>query len=745
MSITDPLILSPDVEWTAVEILPSEVRSRLTWTVGDYALTRPRSRKLPKLVNAQAVALVEEFRSETTIVEAILRYCNKHQTDPKTTLHEAFPVLKQLMQAGLLISPEEVEKLVPAYKNGDWVAGAKVLDCIQSMEDSELYCVLWNGRKAALKIACAPPSKIMLQREVEILKKLDGQLAPALIATGIEERDYLYVLIDWLEGVPIDEAAEQLRDLERSKILKLCVALLRTYERLHNQNLLHGDVHPRNILVCGEEIKLIDFGLSRQSDDVVSAVGGVHFYFAPEQADYLRTKQKLPMSTVLSEQYALAVMIYQLIVGNHPIDFKIEKSELLRQIVEEQTLPFTYWQQDAWTEVEIPLQKALSKAPEDRFESIGDFADALEGSLAPGIPLIITAPTASIQTHLKAFLESTKIDGLMLNTPWPQSVTSKVYDGAPGIAYALYRIACLRSDPELLATADLWVTRAQQHKPITTEQTAYYCLGELHCVKAMIAHAYGNEVLVNEAIHDFLNDATISQSSFGLMPGIAGTLHICTLLLETVDMRQDLLEKGNSLLEALWNDPVATFSTEQLGIAHGWSGVLYATFRWCQVAKVPFPSQLPKYLEQLAALSQASGKWNRWPWKRGKKSYLSGWCNGSAGFYYLWVQASCFQLDDRYIAFAEGSAWHCLEAPSRIPNLCCGVVGQIYALLHFYQHTGEHQWQEQALKLTQKLSFNQKHASFGLYQGNVGIALLAAELDFPELASMPFFAGEVIL
>lgn len=744
MSIADPLILSPDVEWIAVEVLSPEIQKRMTWMPGDYALTQPHKRTLPKLVNAQVVALVEEFRSETTIVEAILRYCNKHKTDPKTTLYEAFPMLQQLIQAGMLIPPQEVETSLAVYKAGDWVAGYKVLDCIQNMGDSELYCVLWNGRKAALKIACRSHTKIFLQREIEILKQLDGQLAPALLMTGTEERGYPYLLIEWLEGMPIDQAAEQLRALDRPKMLKLCVVLLHAYERLHEQKLLHGDVHPRNIFVCENEIKLIDFGLSRQMDDLDSVVGGVHYYFAPEQADHLRAKKKLPAATAFSEQYALAALIYQLITGNHYLDFKIEQSELLRQIVEDPTLPFAYWQTAAWPEVEIPLQKALCKSPESRFASIGAFANTLGVSLTQGMPLIL-APAVSIQTHLKAFLESTKIDGSLLNAPWPRTTPSTVYDGAPGIAYALYRIACLRSDPVLLATADLWATRANQHRPIEIKRVAHFAQGELHCVRAMIASALGHETLVNEAIQDFLNSATLSQPSLTLMPGIAGNLHVCTLLLETIAERQDVLEKGTALLNVLWSDPVTTFSTQQLGMAHGWAGILYVTLRWCQVAKISLPTPLPKYLEQLAALSQSKGKWIRLPWQRDVKSYSPGWCNGSTGFYYLWMEARRSQMDGSYLTFAEGSAWHCWESSSRIPNLCCGTVGQIYALLHFYQHTGEYQWRERAVQLVQKLAFSQNNENHSLYQGNVGFALLAAELDFPKFASMPFFAGESTL
>lgn len=744
MNITEPFILSQDAEWIAVEILPPKIQRLFDWQPGDYAIMRPRKRTLPKLINAQVVDLVEEFRSQTTIVEAILRYCNRHNTDPKNTLYEAFPVLQQLIQARLLVSAEEAGKPLLTYEPGNWVVGAQVLDCIQSMEDTEVYCVLRNGRKEALKIAVSELYKTMLQKEVRILKQLDGQFAPNLITTGLEERGYPYILMEWLEGISIDASAEQLRGLERSKLLKLCVALLRTYERLHAQGLIHGDIHPRNIFVCSEEIKLIDFGLCRQIDDPASLVGGVHFFFAPEQAESFRTKQKLGVATFLSEQYALAALIYQLIVGNYHIDFTIEQSELLRQIAEENTLAFSYWGQAPWPEVEIPLQKALSKASENRFESVGAFADALECCLAPEMPLIFVQ-AISIQTYLKTFLELTHMDGMLLNAPWSQTTTASIFGGAPGIAYALYRMACLRSDPALLATADLWATRASQHREITNEQTAYFSLGEVHCVQGMIAHAYDIDTLVHEATQDFLNEATLSQTSFALLPGVAGTLHACTLLLETIGKRQDLLEKGNSLLEAIWKKPVATFSILDLGMAHGWSGILYATLRWCYVAQIPLPSQLQYYLEKLVALAEPSENGQRWPWRMGKKGYLSGWCNGNAGFYYLWIQASKSQLGKHYISLAESSAQQCWESPSQIPNLCCGVAGQIYVLLHFYQHTGEFKWRERAFQLVKKLAMRPKSEHTSLYQGNVGIALLAAELDFPQHACMPFFAGEATL
>ena len=80
-------------------------------------------------------------------------------------------------------------------------------------------------------------------------------------------------------------------------------------------------------------------------------------------------------------------------------------------------------------------------------------------------------------------------------------------------------------------------------------------------------------------------------------------------------------------------------------------------------------------------------------------------------------------------------------------GLCCGFAGQAYAQLNLYRHSGEQRWLRQARILAQKASEagNGFHAlrweglPHSLYKGDIGVAVLVAEMEKPETAAMPFF------
>jgi serine/threonine-protein kinase len=135
---------------------------------------------------------------------------------------------------------------------------------------------------------------------------------------------------------------------------------------------------------------------------------------------------------------------------------------------------------------------------------------------------------------------------------------------------------------------------------------------------------------------------------------------------------------------------------------------------------------------------------------------MPGWCNGSAGFVYLWTLAYQIFHDTDFLTLAEKTAWNVWEEPDSVGNLCCGLAGRAYALLNLYKYASEKNWLYRAQGLANKAASSMRmldlngdslYKSFGirpdsLYKGNVGIAVLAADLEHPESACMPFFDSE---
>jgi serine/threonine-protein kinase len=124
---------------------------------------------------------------------------------------------------------------------------------------------------------------------------------------------------------------------------------------------------------------------------------------------------------------------------------------------------------------------------------------------------------------------------------------------------------------------------------------------------------------------------------------------------------------------------------------------------------------------------------------------MAGWCNGSAGFVFLWTLAHQILEEPRFREMAEGAAWNAWEAPDPHGTLCCGLAGRAYALLNLWKHGGGDDWLTRARDLATHAARSIERAAEApdsLYKGAVGVAVLAADLARPEAAVLPFFEEE---
>src|SRR5271169_1081780 len=274
MSITSVFLLPRDVELIEVGKLSDEKRRLLDADDADFAVTRLRSRSQSKVIDASTARLLQCFKEGKTIVNAVIEFCKDSGHEPEPTLEAAYPVLKELIKANFL-APEGSEEAAPVeagLKEGDEWAGLKVIRAIQVLEDSEIYqASVSDGELVALKLArsgtTAKSLERMVSREAKILKHLDGSFSPTLVKHG-EHEGRPYLAAQWREGVHGARAAARLRSMRgkegRRKLLDLCCAIVDAYSRLHEQNVIHGDVHPGNLIIGDDgKITIVDFGYAR--------------------------------------------------------------------------------------------------------------------------------------------------------------------------------------------------------------------------------------------------------------------------------------------------------------------------------------------------------------------------------------------------------------------------------------------------------------------------------------------------
>ncbi|HKO54511.1 MAG TPA: lanthionine synthetase LanC family protein [Thermoanaerobaculia bacterium] len=763
MNITEPFVLKDDVLLIPCTDLSEEMRERVAFDEGDFTLSRRHGRGLAQVIDGETAALLKLFRQPRTIVDAVLENSRAAGKDPAVWLDELLPHLGTFLHNQILVpaGSEEEQEIRPRYEAGARIGRWEVVRCASLIEDSEVYQLRDGGETAALKIARSPAMQLIFDNETAILRHLDGSgIAPRLIEAGLhDERPYL--IIDWLPGVDATVAAAERRH-DRASLIDLCASIAEAYAELHARGVLHADVHPRNVLV-GERVMLLDFGFSRLADQPPRVGrGGMYYFFEPEHLAAQRQGIMLPPSAA-GEQYAIAALLYLLVSGHHYLDFRYEREEMARQVETEPPLPFARRGIPPWPEVEQVLFRALEKDPSRRYGSLSELAAPLGATRDASVRDSLAAPLApETLSFLDRMLQSFARGGAMFMTRYPSPPTASINYGCAGAAVGLLRIAEARSDPALLALADVWRSRAaaligtegafyEDGLEVTLEAVGevspYHTESGIHAAAAMIAAAMGDGLAQRRAIAAFLRTSARPCPQLDLTLGRSGSLLACAMLL---DDSPDVRTFGTETMTAIWRElsthpPIASSAGTFLGIAHGWAGYIYAALRWCAASGDPLPPRLIDRLHELAALAVPRGRGASWPIKVGHPPNppFPGWCNGSAGHVFLFTLAHRLLGDAEWLRLCELSAWNAWDEPRNIVDLCCGTSGRAYALLNLYKHTGATEWLSRARHLanhaaTSASSVTSPRAN-ALWKGELGVATLIADLASPENARMPFF------
>ncbi len=141
----------------------------------------------------------------------------------------------------------------------------------------------------------------------------------------------------------------------------------------HEQKFIHRDVKPENMLLGRyQEVLLSDFGIAtiahNTSSQRTEAMEGTVPYMAPEQLE--------GHPRPASDQYALAVVVYEWLCGQRPFEGSV--TEVLFQHVRMPPPPLRERVPTIPSEVEQVVLRALAKDPKSRFACVQDFALALE-------------------------------------------------------------------------------------------------------------------------------------------------------------------------------------------------------------------------------------------------------------------------------------------------------------------------------------------------------------------------------
>ncbi|MDR7306270.1 bifunctional serine/threonine-protein kinase/universal stress protein [Rhodoferax saidenbachensis] len=206
--------------------------------------------------------------------------------------------------------------------------GFTIEECIHSGGMAHIYRVVYaDGRPGpgfamAMKVprmtaGDGAENIVSFEVECQILQALHGSTVPRFVAAGDLQR-VPYLVMEYVPGVTLQHWLDGPQPVALDAIPKLGTAMARAAHALHQQNTVHLDLKPANVLFREDgSAVLLDFGLSCHAhypdllaEQLRKAVGSPA-WIAPEQVVGVRGDPR-------SDVFAIGVMLYQLCTGELP-------------------------------------------------------------------------------------------------------------------------------------------------------------------------------------------------------------------------------------------------------------------------------------------------------------------------------------------------------------------------------------------------------------------------------------------
>jgi serine/threonine protein kinase len=261
---------------------------------------------------------------------------------------------------------------------------------------------VWRARRADGRVSGLVAIKLLhaawlgrdgearFRQEGNLLARLDHLNIARLIDAGILDDIYPYLVIEYVDGLPIDEYCER-EKLGIEARLQLFQATLAAVGHAHSHLIVHRDIKPSNVFVTsGGVIKLLDFGIAKLLDDADDGAALTKTGLRALTPEYAAPEQLLGQAvTTQTDIYALGLVLYLLLTGRNATPQDAQgAAHLVRAIIDEDAARASTAVEDlgrrrALTgDLDNILAKALKKAPEERYSNASAFSDDLRRFLS---------------------------------------------------------------------------------------------------------------------------------------------------------------------------------------------------------------------------------------------------------------------------------------------------------------------------------------------------------------------------
>ncbi|HEY7194000.1 MAG TPA: serine/threonine-protein kinase [Gemmatimonadales bacterium] len=212
-------------------------------------------------------------------------------------------------------------------------------------------------------------------REIEIAARLQHPHILPLYDSGAAA-GLLYYVMPLVEGESLRDRLDREKQLSQDEAIRITSEVASALSYAHSHGVVHRDIKPENILLSGGTAVVADFGIARAVDEgeqsltKTGTVIGTPAYMSPEQAT------GATQIDGRSDQYSLACVLYELLVGQPPFTGPTAQAIIARHSLDTVSAP-SIMRPGIPDAMEDALLKALSKVPADRYATTMLFADAV--------------------------------------------------------------------------------------------------------------------------------------------------------------------------------------------------------------------------------------------------------------------------------------------------------------------------------------------------------------------------------
>jgi serine/threonine-protein kinase len=240
-----------------------------------------------------------------------------------------------------------------------------------------------------LQLQMGPDAADRFKREAKIAASLDHPHIVPIHRVGTTDT-FMWYSMKWVKGRSLRNVVKETGPMSLEDVLRVIEPVAGALDHAHRRGIVHRDVKPENVLI--DEVGWVtvcDFGIAKAfgSTPLTQSGGtlGTPAYMSTEQCYGQALDGR-------SDQYSLAVLTYECLAGVLP--FQSESlGDIVRQHCMEPPPRITSSRADLPEPVADAILTAMSKQPNDRFETVLDFVQALGAPPARATPTFTTVPT----------------------------------------------------------------------------------------------------------------------------------------------------------------------------------------------------------------------------------------------------------------------------------------------------------------------------------------------------------------